>query len=133
MLDAPVEFDALTQDFHLPFAAEGLVLAVARDVGVGPGRKRLDDDLVEHCADRGAPAVGVPRFPCTAEPLRRGNVAHDRGRSGEPVIFAPRGADFIFGALAYIEPVDPVDDPVGVVAARFLAPFLSVPDPMPGR
>ena len=57
-----------------------------------------------------------------------GNVAHDRGRSGEPVIFPPRGADVVFGALADIEPVRPVNDPVGIVAAGLFPPFLGVPD-----
>ena len=92
------------------------------------GGKRLDDDPVQHRADSGAPAVGIPRFPRIADPLRRGNVAHHRGRSGEPVVFPPRGADVVFGALPDIEPVGPVDDPVGIVAARLFPPFLGVPD-----
>ena len=93
-----------------------------------PGGKRLDDDPVQHRADGGAPAVGAPRFPRIADPLRRGNVTHDGGRSGEPVIFPPRGADVVLGALPDIEPVGPVDDPAGVVAARLFPPFLGVPD-----
>jgi len=60
LLHAPVEFDALPQDRHLPFAAQGCVLAVAGDVGVGAGRQRLDQDPVQHGADGGAPAVGAP-------------------------------------------------------------------------
>jgi hypothetical protein len=60
LLNTPVEFEALPQDRHLPFAAEGLVLAVARDVGVCSRGKRLDDDTVQHRADGGAPTVGIP-------------------------------------------------------------------------
>ena len=92
------------------------------------GGKRLDDDPMQHRADSGAPAVGIPRFPRIADPLRWGNVAHDRGRSGEPVVFPPRGADVVLGALPDIEPVGPVDDPVGIVAACFFPPFLRIPD-----
>jgi hypothetical protein len=127
-LDTPVEFDALPQDRHFAFAAEGFVLAVARDVGVCSRGKRLDDDPVQHRADGGALAVGAPRFPRIADPLRWGDVAHHGGRSGEPVILPPRGADVVLGALPDIQPVGPVDHPAGVVAACLLAPFLGVPD-----
>ena len=79
--------------------------------------KRLDQDAMQHGADRGAPAVGAPRFPHITDPLGRGDVAHHRGRSGQPVIFPPRGADVVLGALPDIQPVGPVDDPAGIVAA----------------
>lgn len=41
-------------------AAEGLVLAVACDVGVCPGWKRLDGYTVQYRTDGSAPAIGVP-------------------------------------------------------------------------
>jgi len=56
-----------------------------------------------------------------------GDVAHHRGRSCEPVIFPPRGADGVLGALPDVQPVGPVDYPAGVVAACLFARFLGVP------
>jgi len=61
--------DTLPQDCHFAFASEGFVLAVAGDVGICPGGKRLDEDAVQHRADGGALAVGAPRFPRIADPL----------------------------------------------------------------
>ena len=57
-----------------------------------------------------------------------GDVAHDRSRSCEPVILPPRGADIILGALPDIQPVGPVNHPIGIVAARLFPPFLRAPD-----
>ena len=61
-LNAPVEFDALPQDRHLTFPPDGFVLDVARRITCRTGGKRLDHDPVQHGADSGAPAVGIPRF-----------------------------------------------------------------------
>jgi hypothetical protein len=42
----------------------------------------------------------------------------------EPVVFAAGLGDVVFGGWRMSKPVGPVDDLVGVVAARFLPPFL---------
>ena len=39
-------------------------------------------------------------------------------------MLSPYGADLILGALADVQPVDPANDPVGIVATRLIAPFL---------
>jgi hypothetical protein len=68
-LNSPVEFGALPYDRHFPFTAQGLILAVAGDVGICAGRKRFDDDAMQHGADSRASAIGIPRFPRIADPF----------------------------------------------------------------
>ena len=89
-LHAPVEFDPLPQDRHLPLAAHARVLEFPAGAGRRARRKRVNDDPVQHGLDCGALTVHGPRFPRIPDPLRRRDITHDRGRPGEPVVFTPR-------------------------------------------
>ena len=103
-------------------------LLLPATLALAPGGSGLIRTRTQHGADGGAPPVGAPRFPRITDPLRRGNVAHHLGRPREPVIFPPRGADLVLGALPDIEPVGPVDHPAGIIPAGLLPPFPGVLD-----
>jgi hypothetical protein len=60
-----------------------------------------------------------------------GGIAHDGGRSGKPVVFAPRRADVVLGALSDVKPIGPLDDSIGVIAAGLFPPLALRRDPTP--
>jgi hypothetical protein len=80
-LNSPVEFNPLPQEHHFALAAHCFVLAVAGDIGRCPRGKRFDYDPVQHGADGGALAVGAPRFPCVAYPVRPDSASKPVTRS----------------------------------------------------
>jgi len=66
-LDAPVEFDVLSQDCHFSLAALCLVFEATSGIVGRARRNGLDDDPMQDRADGGTLAIGTPRFPCLAD------------------------------------------------------------------
>jgi hypothetical protein len=93
ILHAPVEFDALPQDRQFAFAAQAWFLLLPATLALAPA----DSGLIKTRCSTARMAARLRSVLHESHASRTrsdgGDVAHHRGRSGEPVILPPRGTE----------------------------------------